>query len=56
MRNGARPRLVEGLLLRLPVEESVWLFEQRAESSGRDQAWSSAAVSGKERPILRPAD
>ncbi len=28
----------------------------RAESSGRDETWSSAAVSGGERAILGPAD
>ncbi len=30
MKTGAWPRLVEGLLLRPPAEESVWLVEQSA--------------------------
>ncbi len=39
MKTGARPRLVEGLLLRPPAEESVWLVEERAAVVTEPEAW-----------------
>ncbi len=41
--------------LSLGIVESVWLVGQRA-AIGRDEAWSSAAVSGGEGATLGPAD
>ncbi len=46
MKPGAWPRLVEGLLLRPPAGGGERVAG-RAESSGRDEARSSASVSGE---------
>ncbi len=49
--------------LSLCIVETVWLVKQRvaavagrAESSGCDEAWSSAAMFGREGAIRGPAD
>ncbi len=53
MKPGAWPRLVEGLLLRPPAGGGERVAG-RAESSGRDEARSSASVSGEKIKIDDP--
>ncbi len=47
MKTGAWPRLVEGLLLRPPAEESVWLVEQRAAVATKPRARRPCLVKNK---------
>ncbi len=46
------PRLVEGLLLRLPAEESVWLVEQRAAVMTKSGARRLCLVKNKIKIII----